>query len=72
MLRAGGHIAGHKAGGPITVHVLNGDIRFHAVGQDHRLAAGDLLVLNAGVEHEVDSDAGGTFLLTVVQPGPPT
>lgn len=70
MLRAGGHIAAHKAGGPISVHVLNGDIRFRAAGQDRRLAVGDVLVLNAGVEHEVDSDAGGTFLLTIVQPGP--
>jgi len=63
---AGGKIAPHRAAGPITVQVLDGDIRFHAAGQDHRLAAGDLLALNAGIEHEVTSDGGGNFLLTVV------
>ena len=63
---AGGKIAPHRAAGPITVQVLSGDIRFHAAGQNHRLAAGDLLALNARIEHEVASDAGGSFLLTVV------
>ena len=68
---AGGKIAPHRAAGPITVQVLEGDIRFHAAGRDHRLAAGDLLVLDAGVEHDVNSDSGGTFLLTLLhlEPG---
>ncbi len=48
--------------------VLDGDIRFRAAGAEHRLAAGDLLVADAGVEHDVASDGGGTFLLTVAQP----
>lgn len=68
MVRAGGHIAAHRAGGPITVHVLDGDIGFRAAGQEHRLAAGDLLVVDAGLEHDIASATGGTFLLTVVQP----
>jgi quercetin dioxygenase-like cupin family protein len=67
VVRAGGRIAPHRAAGPITVQVLDGDIRFHAAGREHRLAAGDLLVLDAGVEHDVDSDTGGTFLLTLLQ-----
>ena len=70
MLRAGGEIAPHHAEGPITVHVLDGDILFSAAGQDHRLATGDLLVLDPGVEHHLTSENGGAFLLTVVlQPG---
>lgn len=70
MLRGGGEIAPHRAAGPITVHVLDGEIQFNAAGQDHRLAAGDLLVLDAGVEHHLASETGGAFLLTVVlQPG---
>jgi quercetin dioxygenase-like cupin family protein len=68
VVRAGGTIAPHRAAGPITVQVVDGELRFHAAGQEHRLAAGDLLVLDAGVEHHVDSAAGGSFLLTVVQP----
>jgi quercetin dioxygenase-like cupin family protein len=66
MLRAGGGIAAHRSDGPSTLHVLDGAIRFRGAGQEHRLAAGDLLVAAPGVEHEVASDTGGTFLLTVV------
>jgi quercetin dioxygenase-like cupin family protein len=70
MLQSGGKIAPHRAAGPITVQVLEGEIQFTAAGQDHRLAAGDLLVLDAGVEHHLASETGGAFLLTVVlQPG---
>ena len=71
MVRAGGRIATHRADGPITVHVLRGDIQLRVGGREHRLAAGDLLAVNAGLEHEVGSDGGGTFLLTIVQPGTP-
>lgn len=67
MLSPGGKIAPHRAAGPISVHILDGDIRFHAAGQAHQLSAGDLLVLDAGVEHDITSDGGGTFLLTLVQ-----
>ena len=71
MVRAGGHITAHRTVGPITAQVLEGDITFRVGGREHRLAAGDLLVVNAGVKHEVGSDTGGTFLLTVVQPDRP-
>ena len=68
MVGAGGGIAPHLTDGPITVHVLDGDIRFRVSGKEHALGAGDLLVVDGGVEHAVASSAGGTFLLTVVQP----
>jgi len=70
MVGAGGHIAAHRADGIITVHVLDGDIEFRVAEHEHRLSAGCLLVVAAGLEHDVASEAGGTFLLTVVQPGP--
>lgn len=72
MLGPGGRVAPHHADGPIAVHVLNGDIRFRAAGQDHHLAAGELLVVHGGLEHDVASDGGGTFLLTVVHSGAQT
>ena len=68
MVAAGGRIAPHHAEGPITVQMVDGAIRFRAAGREHELAPGDLLVVDAGVEHSVESTAGGTFLLTVVQP----
>lgn len=68
-VRAGGRLDTHHSPGPITVHVLDGDILFRAAGHEHRLTSGDLLAVPAGVDHEAASDAGATFLLTVVQPG---
>lgn len=68
VVAAGGKIAAHGSDGPISVHVLEGDIRFRAAGTEHALAPGDLLVVDGGVEHGVESSRGGTFLLTVVQP----
>lgn len=65
MVRAGGQIAAHHAAGPITVHVLDGDIRFRVAGKEHRLTPGNLLAVDAGLEHDVTSEGGGTFLLTV-------
>ena len=67
MVGAGDHIAAHRADGIITVHVLDGDIEFRVAGHEHRLAAGCLLVVAAGLERDVASEAGDTFLLTVVQ-----
>jgi len=48
------------------VQVLDGRMQFEVAGKRHQLAAGDLLVVNAKVEHAVQSDSGATFLLTVV------
>lgn len=64
----GGKIAPHKAEGPITVHCVDGTIRFLAGGATHELRAGEILSVPAGTEHAVESPAGGTFLLTVVEP----
>ena len=42
---------------------------FHAAGKDAELREGDLLVLDAGIVHAIDSREGAAFLLTVVLPG---
>lgn len=65
-LAAGGEIPTHRAEGPISVQVLHGRMQFEVSGKRHQLVAGDLLVVNANVEHAVQSDSGATFLLTVV------
>jgi quercetin dioxygenase-like cupin family protein len=63
-----GQIAPHRAAGPITVQVVYGSIRFEVDGESRTLFAGDMLALEAEVEHAVDSATGGAFLLTVVAP----
>lgn len=61
MVAAGGRIAPHHAEGPITVQMVDGAIQFRAAGKEHALVPGDLLVVDAGVEHAVESDAGERF-----------
>ena len=69
LVAAGGAIAEHHADGPISVQVLRGSMTFHAAGKDAELREGDLLVLDAGIVHAIDSREGAAFLLTVVLPG---
>ncbi len=65
---AGGNLAPHRANGPITVHVLSGEVRLRTADGEWVLSSGDLLSLGAEIEHDVVSEAGGVFLLTVVAP----
>lgn len=66
----GGRISEHQADGPVSVQVLSGSIRFLAGGTEHVLRPGSLLTLGRDVPHSVSSEEGGSFLLTVCQPGP--
>lgn len=68
-LAPGGSIEPHRAAGPISVQVLEGAVRFTAAGKEYSLSPGQVLVVAEGVEHEVRSDGGGLFLLTVVHGG---
>lgn len=65
----GGHVPEHHADGPVTMQVVDGRLRIRAGGAEHELTAGDLLALAPGVLHEVRSDEGGAFLLTICAPG---
>lgn len=64
-LAPGGSIASHHADGPISLQGLGGEVHLHADGATHPLPAGALLTLPAGLPHEVTSEEGGSFLLTV-------
>jgi len=57
----------HRAAGPVTIHCLEGAIEVAVGSARHRLDAGMLLALAAGVAHSVTSASGGFFLLTVTQ-----
>lgn len=65
-VKPGGGLRDHRADGPITVHVLEGAITMQTSGTSWPLAQGELMMLEAGVEHAVTSTGGGIFLLTVV------
>lgn len=65
-LDRGGVMPRHRAEGPVTVQLLDGDATIEAIGNQYTLAVGDVIVLAGGVEHDVRSVGGATFLLTVV------
>ncbi len=62
----GGTLHEHVAEGPITIQVLEGSIVLHAAGETHVLGTGALMALGGGVRHDVSSEDGGFFLLTVI------
>jgi quercetin dioxygenase-like cupin family protein len=55
----------HVAEGVVTVQVLRGRLKMAAEGQVHDLAAGSLLVLAPGVQHDVQAIEPTRMLLTV-------
>lgn len=60
-----GHLDQHAAHGLVTIHVLEGELRVTADGGDHALAAGDVLVLDPDVPHDVRAAEESAMLLTV-------
>jgi quercetin dioxygenase-like cupin family protein len=67
-VRAGGGMHEHVAEGPITIHALQGSIIVRAGSDVRTLAAGGLMALDGGVRHDVSSEEGGLFLLTLIAP----
>jgi quercetin dioxygenase-like cupin family protein len=61
----------HKTQARISVQVLRGHIQFHVLNETFDLRAGQLLALDPGVVHSVDSVADSAFLLTLSDPAHP-
>jgi quercetin dioxygenase-like cupin family protein len=75
-LSPGGALPPHSTENPVSIHVLQGEVTFFALDNEYRLAAGDVLMFGAGVEHAARSRSGATFLLTIAyvlsgEPEPP-
>jgi quercetin dioxygenase-like cupin family protein len=45
-----------------VMYVLEGSVRVTVEGETHELRAGDVCVINRGLEHELVSDGGVTFM----------
>jgi len=67
-LAAGAAIAEHAADGPIMIQPVSGSLTLTIAGQPHVLHAGEMVTAAAGIRHDVVSDEGVVFLLTVVLP----
>ncbi len=67
-VRAGGGMHEHVAQGAIAIHALDGSVVVRAGGETRTLTTGGLMALDGGVRHDVSSDEGGIFLLTLTIP----
>ena len=65
LLGKGTKISDHQAAEPLTFHVLTGSVTFRAGARVESLRAGDLIVLESTVPHEVEALEESTCLLTL-------
>lgn len=58
----------HHSDGRISVQTVTGHLRMHAAGKEFDLPAGNLLVLDRGMRHDVEALEDSAFLLTIAWP----
>lgn len=72
LFKAGSRLAPHRTNGTVLIHVVKGRLVVNAEGQVNDLGAGNILVLRANVQHEVQAPLESEMLLTVhLEPRPP-
>ena len=59
----------HHADGRISIHSIEGKLRVHLPDQQVELPAGELVVIDCGIKHDVEALEESAFLLTVSWPG---
>ncbi len=64
-MKAGGHIAEHRANETASVHALFGRIRLTLPTGPVELPAGQVLVMEKGLQHDVTAVEESAFLLTI-------
>lgn len=70
-LRAGKTISEHHANVTASVQTLSGQLRLQLPDRAMNVPAGQLLVLAAGLSHDVYAETDSTFLLTLGWPAKP-
>jgi len=60
-----GYLKDHTVDGTCTLHVLDGTLTVDARDEEHRLEAGDFLILDGGVTHGVAAEEESRMLLTI-------
>jgi quercetin dioxygenase-like cupin family protein len=70
-LKSGGRLREHQAPTRLTLHCLEGRLRLHTEVETAELAAGELLAVAGGIEHDVEALEDSTFLLTLAGPDTP-
>ena len=67
-IKGGTRIQEHHSAGRISVQTVAGHIRMQALGCEFDLPQGGMLVLDRGVQHDVEALEDSAFLLTVAWP----
>lgn len=65
LLGKGSKLAEHKAAGPLVLHVLSGSVIFRSGSRTETVGTGELIVLEAAIEHEVEAVEDSACLLTL-------
>jgi len=68
VMRQGGRMEEHHAPGRITIQTLTGRLRLHIRDQTIDLPAGQVLLLDPDVAHDVEALDESAFLLTIAWP----
>lgn len=68
-LRAGTHIAEHRAAGSISVQTISGHVLIRAAGRVFDLTEGQVLALEREVPHDLEALAESAVLVTIAWPG---
>lgn len=61
----GGHMPDHEVDAEVTIHVLEGELAIDTEENRHRVGSGQMLILEPGVEHDVEARAESRMLLTI-------
>lgn len=68
IMEPGAKMSEHHADGTISVQVIQGQIQFRAPEKTLTLNAGNLLMLDASIKHDVEAQNDAAFLLTIGWP----
>lgn len=69
IMEPGKKISEHHADGALSVQVIKGQIQFRVPDKTEVLTAGNLLMLDASIRHDLEAQSEAAFLLTIGWPG---
>ena len=69
LMKANTQMKEHHADGRISIHALQGKLRLHLPEQKVELSAGELMVLDHGIRHDLEALEESAFLITISWPG---
>ena len=69
LMKANTQMNEHHVDARISIHSLQGKIRVHLPDQKVEVTAGELIVLDYGIRHDVEALQESAFLITISWPG---